>query len=175
MSSDQTLEQQITGLGLTAPCVTPAQIDALTRGLSFHTYVIPGTTTTVAAAIDAAGFVVALGTSSCVSPASVHEKLGRDAAISKAKTLAADELWKLERYRLSKNINQACKHGLLADLGAYANEGLGGDQSFVADVASGFCAELAAPAATRSGARAHQHGAAKGFRYSLDPSPFTGD
>ncbi|WP_454869408.1 Gp49 family protein [Pseudomonas farris] len=161
MSSDQTLEQQITALGLTAPRVTLAQIEALTRSLSFHTYVIPGTTTTVAAAIDAAGFVVALGTSSCVSPANFHEKLGRDAAISKAKTLAADELWKLEGYRLSKNLNQACKAGLLAGLGAYVNEGLGGDQSFVGDVASGFCAELIAPAGRPALLRAHHDGAAE--------------
>lgn len=139
MSNDQSLERQITALGLTAPRITLAQIEALTKGLSFHTYVIPGTTTTVAAAIDATGFVVALGTSACVSPENFREVLGRDAAISKAKALAADELWKLEGYRLKQNIHQASKVGLIAGLEAYAQEGLRDDPMFVGDVATGFC------------------------------------
>lgn len=139
MSNDQSLEQQITALGLTAPRITFAQIEALTKGLSFHTYVIPGTTTTVAAAIDATGFVVALGTSACVSPANFREVLGRDAAIAKAKALAADELWKLEGYRLKQNIHQASKVGLIAGLEIYQHDGVGDDLMFVGDVATGFC------------------------------------
>lgn len=139
MGSDQTLEQKITALGLTAPRITPDQIDALMRKLSYHTYVIPGTTTTVAAAMDSTGFVVALGMAACISPANFREVLGRDMAIAKAKASAMDELWKLEGYRLSKNIQQASSSGLLAGLSAYQHEGLADDASFVGDVASGFC------------------------------------
>lgn len=144
MGSDETLEQKITALGLNAPRVTPAQIDALVRKLNYHTYVIPGTTTTVAAAMDSTGFVVALGMSACVSLANFREVLGRDMAISKAKAAAVDELWKLEGYRLSKNVQQAASSGLLAGLGSYQHEGVAGDESFVGDVASGYCVALLA-------------------------------
>lgn len=158
MGSDQALEQKITVLGLTAPRVTPDQIDALMRKLSYHTYVIPGTTTTIAAAMDSMGFVVALGMASCVSPANFREVLGRDMAISKAKAAAADELWKLEGYRLSKNIQQASSSGLLAGLGSYRPEELAGDVSFVGDVASGFCvASLASPSSSTLGQQAPAH------------------
>jgi hypothetical protein len=139
MSNDQSLERRITALGLTAPRITYQQIEALVKGLSYHTYVVPGTTTTVAAAIDATGFVVALGTSACVSPENFNEVLGRDAAISKAKTLATDELWKLEGYRLKQNLHQASKVGLIGGLEIYAQEGLRDDLLFVGDLATGYC------------------------------------
>lgn len=139
MSNYQSLEQKITALGLTAPRIPYAQIEAQVKGLSYHTYVVPGTTTTIAAAIDPIGTVVALGTSSCVSPENFNEVLGRDAAISKAKTLATDELWKLEGYRLKQNIHQASKVGLIAGLELYVDENIRSDLMFVGDVATGFC------------------------------------
>ncbi|MDD1141646.1 Gp49 family protein [Pseudomonas sp. TNT2022 ID233] len=139
MSNDQSLERRITALGLTAPRITYTQIEALVKAMSYHTYVVPGTTTTIAAAIDPTGFVVALGTSACVSPENFNEVLGRDAAISKAKTLAADELWKLEGYRLKQNLHQASKVGLIAGLELYADENIRDDLMFVGDLATGFC------------------------------------
>ena len=145
MSNDVSLEQQIIGLGLTAPRVTPEQIDALVEKLSFHTYVIPGTTTTVASAIDPQGFVVALGTAAAVSAANFNEAIGRNHATAKAKAAARDELWKLEGYRLSKNLCEAAKAGLIAGLSAYQNEGLSDDAQFVADVAVGYCASCVKP------------------------------
>jgi len=158
MGSDQPLDQKITALGLAVPRVTPDQIDALLRKLSFHTYVIPGTTVTVAAAIDPTGSVVALGMASCDSSEEFRGPIGRGAAISKAKAIAADELWKLERWRLSKNIHQASSSGLLAGLGSYQHEGLAGDVSFVGDVASGFCvASLASPSSAPIGQQALAH------------------
>ena len=138
MSNDVSIEQQITALGLTAPRVTLAQIDALVDKLSFHTYVVPGTTTTVASAIDSEGFVVATGLSACVSAANFNEALGRNAAISKAKSTARDELWKLEGYRLSKNLSSAAKAGLIAGLEIYIDDAVG-DHLFVGDFASGLC------------------------------------
>ncbi|RMO79772.1 hypothetical protein ALQ33_200023 [Pseudomonas syringae pv. philadelphi] len=139
MSNDVTLEQQIIGLGLTAPRITPEQIDAMVEKLSFHTYVIPGTTTTVASAIDPQGFVVALGTAAAVSAANFNESIGRNHSITKAKAAARDELWKLEGYRLSKNLFEAARVGLISGLSAYHSEGLGDDAAFVADVAAGYC------------------------------------
>lgn len=137
MSNDVSLEQQIKSLGLTAPRVTLAQIDAIVERLSFHTYVVPGTTTTIASAIDPEGFVVATGLSACVSAANFNEVIGRNAAISKAKSSARDELWKLEGYRLSKNLSTAAKAGLIAGLEVYVSDAIG-DEMFVGDFASGL-------------------------------------
>ncbi len=140
MSNVESLEQQITLLGLTAPRITPDQIDALVEKLSYHTYVIPGTTTTVASAIDPLGFVVAIDSASSVSAENFNEVFGRNAAISKAKAVAKKELWKLEGYRLSKNLAEASKVGLIAGLELYRDEGLRDDPVFVGDLAAGICA-----------------------------------
>ncbi|MHC8341741.1 hypothetical protein [Pseudomonas sp. RT6P73] len=139
MSNEQSLERRITALGFSSPRISPAQIDLLAKSLSFHTYVIPGTSTTVAAAIDVTGSVVALATSENDCSNSFGEVLARDTAVSKVKTMAVEELWKFERYRLSKNIHQASKVGLIAGLEVYAHEDLRDDLLFVGDVATGFC------------------------------------
>ena len=140
MSNSQSLEQQITALGLTAPRITSDQVDALVEKLNYHTYVIPGTTTTVAAAMDPLGFVVAIDSASSVSAENFNEKLGRNAAIAKAKTAAHKELWKLEGYRLKQNLAQASRAGLIAGLEVYVDANLGADTAFVGDMAAGYCA-----------------------------------
>jgi hypothetical protein len=139
MSNDQSLEQQITALGLTAPRITPDQIDALVEQLSFHTYLIPGTTTTLASALNPAGFEVATVSANVSIAAEFSESVGRNNAIAKAKTAARNELWKLEAYRLKQNIYQASKVGLIAGLEIYQHDGVGEDRMFVGDVATGFC------------------------------------
>ena len=160
MSNVESLEQQIVALGLTAPRITPEQIDAMVEKLSFHTYVIPGTTTTVASAIDPLGFVVAIDSASCVSAENFNEVFGRNAAISKARAAAKNELWKLEGYRLSKNLVEASKSGLIADLELYqdgrtgarteggvpihTDGGASKDPRFVSDMAVGYCASNSA-------------------------------
>ena len=53
---DAEMEREIQTLGLTAPRVTPDQIDALMRGVRYEVQVVPGTTTTLATAIAANGF-----------------------------------------------------------------------------------------------------------------------
>jgi hypothetical protein len=143
MNNDQSIEQQINALGLTAPRITPAQIDALVEQLSFHTSVIPGTTTTLASAINPAGFEIATASAGCVSPENFNESLGRNAAIAKVKAVARNELWKLEGYRLKANLLEASKVGLIASLELYRSADLAGDEAFVGDLAAGFC--VAAP------------------------------
>lgn len=140
MSTDVSLEQQITALGMKAPRIHPEQIDALVDQLSFHTYLIPGTTSTVAAAIAANGFVVATGLAASVSAANFNEAIGRNQAISKAKAAARDELWKLEGYRLKTNLHDAAKVGLIAGLEVYVSDAIADDSMFVGDFASGLCA-----------------------------------
>jgi len=137
--NENAIEQQITALGLTAPRITPAQIDAMVDGLGYHTYVIPGTTTTVAAAIDKTGFVVSTGFARSIASSNFDEVFGRNTAIGRAKSAAREALWELEGYRLRRNLAEASKVGLIAGLELYVDESLRGDQMFVGDVATGFC------------------------------------
>ncbi|MCX2515808.1 Gp49 family protein [Pseudomonas aeruginosa] len=101
---DKALEAQILAKGLTAPRVLPEQIDDLVNQLSFHTYVIPGTTVTVAAAIAPGNFVVAIGKAGAASAENFDEMVGRNRAISRAKDAARGQLWELECYRLKRNL-----------------------------------------------------------------------
>lgn len=101
---DKDLEAQILAKGLTAPRVLPEHIDELVSQLNFHTYVIPGTTVTVAAAIAPGNIVVALGKSAAASAANFDELIGRNRAISRAKDAARGQLWELEGYRLKRNL-----------------------------------------------------------------------
>lgn len=138
MSNDQSLEQQIVALGLTAPRITPEQIDALVEQLSFHTSVIPGTTTTLASALNPCGFEIVTESAGCVSAENFNEAIGRNHAITKARAAARNELWRLEGYRLKQNLIEASKVGLIAGLEAYAADAVG-DPLIVADLATGFC------------------------------------
>ncbi|RXU11598.1 MULTISPECIES: Gp49 family protein [Pseudomonas syringae group] len=155
MNNSSTLEAQIVGLGLTAPRILPEQIDALVDSLSIHTYVIPGTTTTVAAAIDSLGFVVALGQASAVSAANFNEAIGRNHATSKAKAAAREEFWKLEGYRLKRNLHEAAKVGLISELSVLVSDdpSLSADLCLSADVALGHCLVQASAAQPVRGAR----------------------
>lgn len=114
--TDQALEVLIISQGLTAPRITLAQIDALVASLSYHTYVIPGTTTTIAAAIAPGDAVVAIGSSASVSAANFREQLGRDSAIANAKAKAREKLWELEGWRLKRNLWELHDAGLLEDM-----------------------------------------------------------
>lgn len=113
-SLDQKMETEIKELNLTAPRVTPEQIDALMELVTYETHVVPGTTTTttIATAIGGNGFTLATGMTACASPENFNEELGRKYAIEDAKAKARDELWKLEGYRLKctlSNIEAAAK------------------------------------------------------------------
>lgn len=110
---DINLEAQIVALGLTAPRVTVEQIDSLMQSLSYSTHVVPGTTTTVAAAIGPGGFVVELGFSAAASSENFDEVIGRNRAISRAKEKARGKLWELEGWRLKRNLLDLAEAGLL--------------------------------------------------------------
>ena len=104
MSTDQAIEQEIQNKGLTAPRVTPDQIDALMDGVTYHTHVVPGTTTTVATAIAENGFTLAIEMSACASPENFDEEIGAKIAIGAVSEKARNELWKLEGYRLKASL-----------------------------------------------------------------------
>lgn len=97
---DAEMERDIQALELTAPRVTPEQIDALMRGVRYEVQVVPGTTTTLATAIAANGFTLAIGMTACADPANFNADLGAKYAIKDAEAKARQELWKLEGWRL---------------------------------------------------------------------------
>lgn len=101
---DAEMERDIEVLELTAPRITPEQIDALMVGVTYHTHVIPGTTTTVATAIAANGFTLAIGMTACADPANFNEEFGAKYAIRDAESKARGELWKLEGWRLKRHL-----------------------------------------------------------------------
>ncbi|WP_411684713.1 Gp49 family protein [Aeromonas caviae] len=97
---DAEMEREIQTLGLTAPRVTPDQIDALMSGVRYEVQVVTGTTTTLATAIAANGFTLAIGMTACADPANFNADLGAKYAIKDAEAKARQELWKLEGWRL---------------------------------------------------------------------------
>lgn len=102
--TEETIEQEIQRKGLTAPRVTPAQIDATIAHVQYH--VFPGTTTTVACLTLRNGFTV-LGESACASPENFDAALGQRIAFEDAKR----KIWALEGYalreRLAASVNRA--------------------------------------------------------------------
>jgi len=103
---DQNIETKIAALGLNAPRITPQHIAGLMAGVAYHTHVVPGTTTILATAIMPSGFTLATAESACVSPENFNLQLGIEIAITKAKALATDALWKLEGYRLKQTMHE---------------------------------------------------------------------
>lgn len=103
---DAEMERDVEALGLTAPRVTPDQIDALMRGIRYEVQVVPGTTTTLATAIAANGFTIAIGMTACADPANFNAELGAKYAIKDAEAKARQELWKLEWWRLKCHLDE---------------------------------------------------------------------
>lgn len=94
---EQALNQHLVDKGLTAPRVTPDQIDAKILAEQYH--VFPGTTVTVCCLTLQNGFTVT-GESACASPENFDEAVGR----SIAKRNARDKIWSLEGYLLREKI-----------------------------------------------------------------------
>ena len=103
---DVEMERDIEALNLTAPRITPEQIDELMAGVTYHTQVIPGTTTTVATAIAANGFTLAIGMTACADLANFNAEFGAKYAIRDAESKARGELWKLEGWRLKLQLHE---------------------------------------------------------------------
>lgn len=76
------------------------------RGVRYEVQVVPGTTTTLATAIAANGFTLAIGMTACADPANFNAELGAKYAIKDAKAKARQELWKLEGWRLKCHLEE---------------------------------------------------------------------
>jgi hypothetical protein len=111
--TDGEIEQDIQAKGLTAPRVTPAQIDAVIAREQYH--VFDGSQLTVCCLTLANGFTV-VGESACASPENFNAQLGREIAFKKA----YEKIWALEGYLLKQRL-----HDQVAQAGANLNIGLG--------------------------------------------------
>lgn len=96
MRTEQSIEQQIQDKGLTAPRITPADIDARIAAVQFHRF--PGTTVTVCCMSLSNGFNV-IGESACASPANFDQEIGEKIARENARA----KIWALEGYLLCQN------------------------------------------------------------------------
>lgn len=97
--SEQIIETEIREKGLTAPRVTPDQIDAKISAEAYH--VFEGSCLTVCCLTLQNGFTVS-GESACASPANFNAELGRKIA----KAHARDKIWALEGYLLREKLSK---------------------------------------------------------------------
>jgi hypothetical protein len=97
---EKDIEQDIRDRGLTAPRITPADLDAKIAGEQYH--VFPGTTLTVCCLTLANGFTVT-GQSAAASPKNFDEEIGRKIARADAR----EKVWQLEGYLLRERLHQA--------------------------------------------------------------------
>jgi hypothetical protein len=101
--NEQQIEEQIRAKGLTAPRLTPDEIDAQIIDEQYH--VFPGTTLTVCALTLKNGFQV-IGHSAAASLANFNAELGQQIARRNAR----EKIWKLEGYRLKQYLFEQHSH-----------------------------------------------------------------
>ena len=99
MNDDQ-IEQKILNKGLTAPRITPEQVDAAIISEDYH--VFPDSTVTIALLKLENGFTVT-GESACASPENFDAELGRKIARAQAR----DKIWALMGYALRQKLHEA--------------------------------------------------------------------
>ena len=93
--NEEQLEKEIQDKGLTAPRLTPAQIDNAIIRNQFH--VFEESCLTVCCLTLLNGFTVT-GESACASPENFDEQIGRDIAFKNAR----EKIWALEGYLLKQ-------------------------------------------------------------------------
>lgn len=97
MPTTDEIEAEIHAKRLTAPRITPSQIDAKIKTEAYH--VFPGTTVTVCALILENGFVV-IGQGAAASPENFDKQIGRRIARQNAR----DKIWQFEGYLLRERL-----------------------------------------------------------------------
>lgn len=99
-ADDESVEQEIQRKGLTAPRITPADIEAAITGVEYH--VFGGTQLTVCCMHLQNGFTVT-GESACASPENFNAEIGERIARENAK----QKVWMLEGYLLKQRLHDA--------------------------------------------------------------------
>lgn len=97
--NEQAVEQEIQDKGLTAPRLTPADIDATIASELYH--VFEGTTLTVCCLVLRNGYTVT-GESACASPENFDRALGERIARDNAR----QKIWGLEGYALRERLSR---------------------------------------------------------------------
>jgi hypothetical protein len=97
--SEQQVEREIRAKGLTAPRITPDDLDAKITGEMYH--VFPGTTLTVCCLTLENGFTVT-GQSAAASPENFDAEIGRTIARADAR----EKIWPLEGYLLRERLHR---------------------------------------------------------------------
>ena len=97
--SEQDLEREIVEKGLTAPRITPADIDNCIASEQY--YVFPQTTFTVCLLTLRNGYTVC-GESACASPENFNAEIGRKIARENAR----NKIWALEGYALRNKLSK---------------------------------------------------------------------
>ncbi len=98
--TEASVEREIQAKGLTAPRVTPDDIEATIKSADFH--VFPGSQLTVCCITLINGFTVT-GTSACASPENFDRQVGENIAFGNARR----EIWTLEGYLLKQKLHEA--------------------------------------------------------------------
>lgn len=99
MHNEQEIEQELQAKGLTAPRLTPADIDAVIIEEDY--YVFPNTTFTVCLLTLVNGFNVS-GYSAAASPENFDVEIGKKVA----KDNARSKIWPLEGYLLKQRLSE---------------------------------------------------------------------
>lgn len=102
--TEQTIENEIQAKGLTAPRVTPDQIDAMMARVVYRHAGFEGTTSIIVAAFLDSEFYLGCGHSACVSKANFDPEIGFKIAKASAEKVDRDKLWELEGYFLRRNL-----------------------------------------------------------------------
>lgn len=101
------IEAEIQAKSLTAPRVTPEQIDTMMARVVYRHAGFHGTTSIVVAAFLDGEFYLGCGHSACVSKENFDPELGFKIAKTNAERLARDKLWELEGYALRNALKQS--------------------------------------------------------------------
>lgn len=97
-ASEAAVEAELKTKGLTAPRVTPDQIDGTIRSEAYHRF--PGTTLTICALTLRNGFIVT-AESAAASPENFDEAIGKRIARDNARS----KIWALEGYLLREKLS----------------------------------------------------------------------
>ncbi len=97
---EREIEQEIQAKGLTAPRISPDELDAKIVGEQYH--VFPGTTLTVCCLLLENGYVVT-GESAAASPENFDRVIGMKIARAEAR----DKIWQLEGYLLRERLHNS--------------------------------------------------------------------
>ena len=98
---EQKIESSIQAKGLTAPRVTPDDLDQMMDAAQIQYHVFPGTTVTVCCAVLNNGYAL-VGTAAAASPENFDEAIGREVAWKDAR----NQLWALLGFRLRDHLSE---------------------------------------------------------------------